>query len=255
MCSKKDAIALVALFAVLVSVSVYAIVSQRIVTGNSLPAKVQKMNSAWCGDGPYFYIIDYAEGDKIIVHNHLYMVELRKQGDEWVTTCLANPEYPFHFYLQGSTYTAFQEDETGRYIAIYDAGDNGISEPIYVFDTELMKFKSYYTKNFPDDSRFAALGFAGSKDYTIPPETDRPYEYDSSSQCVTVYDENHDIRNVIKLSPKPSTGVYLLDENTLVYMYLKINTNNIMDSGNILGAWRICFVDIDTEKLQELQIQ
>lgn len=243
-----------AMLALVISNEYLSFIPKKIVVGETLPKEVQKMNRAYCGEGPHFYKLDYAKEDLMVAHNHLYMVVLQKQDGEWLTACLVNP-YPIRrFRLQGSTVTSVKVDNSARYIAIVSTGTDGIDSPLYIFDLERTELQKYAHDDYPADMTFSEQEnmVRGMDMNMIPPPEIGQYSYDTYSHVVTFYDENNDIKKEIKLIPEPNTDIYMLDENTLVYMFTSDMT---MGSGNILGAYRICFLNVDTGKSQEVMIQ
>ena len=149
---KKNAALIIFSVIIIVAAVIFINSTKKIVTGNALRLEINRMNKTQCIEG--WYQLDHVKKDLIITHNHLYMVVLKKQGNEWAVTSLVNPSRFYHFRLQGSTVSYIDLDESGNQVAICYGGIDDTDEPLYIFDLELNRLKEYPHNEFPADIVF-----------------------------------------------------------------------------------------------------
>ena len=205
------------------------LVPKTIVSGQAVRGELERMNRVR-GD---WYCLDHAKNDLIVAHNSLYAVVIKRLEENWTVTQLLNP-MPFkHYNLQGSTVSSVRIDAGENFIAIQSTGIDGVEDTLYIFDLNRLKFSKHKHNAFP-----ANLEFNRSDNTNNHTGTNLPQE------------------NVVKPKYEPFTSVYLYDENTIVYMYSKyfLVSNNMMGENNRLGEYRICFQNISTGEVQEIQI-
>lgn len=229
--------------------------TQKGVTGQALSAEAARMNRAACDPGPYFYKLDWADDDLIVAHNHLYLTVLEKRDGAWALTALFSPDPAKHFRLQGSTISGVGVDPAARTAAVYPLGIDGEEGPLYLCHFDTGEVETVSDVQLPAGFGRAAPNRVHSRGNGDPPDgEDHPAVYNYHDETLTLYDEAGRETARLALSPEPETSVWLIDEGgTAVYM-----SSPHWDGAplaNTLGAWRVCFLDTATGRVETLKIE
>ena len=244
------AVSLIAFVFLLNLLSPITIIPRTIVPKKSVDEELKKelrrMNNMQDSNELDWFDLDYARNGLIVLHNSKYAIVLCEKEGTWTITQMLNPNPLRHFWLQGSTVSSVDVDESEQYIAIHSIGIDNVNDPLYIFNLQDSQFTKYAHGDFPEDLNFSRtptnLIFTLWTDVE-PPQEIREYMYNRGANAVVFYGVDDKPVKEVKLKTEPDSSLYLYDDSTIVYL-----SNSFILS-------KISFHDIKSGNVQEIVIR